>query len=169
MMTDFLSIYRAYKDRVYNQALRMLGNRQEAEEAVQDIFLRIYRGLSSFRGDAQLSTWIFRIAANVCINRRSRKIPPIQAIDDETMQQVIPDRDSNPGPDRVYEKRELRERIHRCLSLLPPKQSLVMVLYYYEGLQYREIAEIAGMPIGTVGTCLHQAKNALRTIIRKEL
>ena len=72
-MEDFTKIFYEYKDKVYNQALRMLGSTQEAEEASQDTFLRIYKGLSGFRGDAKLSSWIFRINANVCMSKWKQK------------------------------------------------------------------------------------------------
>ena len=80
--TDFRQILETYRDKVYNQAYRMLGNREEAEEATQDIFLRIHRSLGDFRGESKLSSWIYRITANACISRLRKKQLKTSSLDE---------------------------------------------------------------------------------------
>lgn len=167
-MEDFPSIYTAYKDRVYNQAFCMLGSPHETEEAVQDIFLRIYNGLPKFRGDAKLSTWIYRIAANVCINRWKRRKHTHLSLDDDYVHKQAVASHVMPSSDACYESKEFQQRVRKCLSQLKPDYSLVVTLHYFEGLRYKEIAQIADIPIGTVSTNLHHAKKALRSLLKKE-
>ena len=168
-MEDFTKIFYEYKDKVYNQALRMLGSTQEAEEASQDTFLRIYKGLSGFRGDAKLSSWIFRINANVCMSKWKQKKSISSSIEDEAVMQQISKQYSLPAADTSYENAEFREKVQECISELPPEYSLVVTLYYFEDMSYDDIARIADIPVGTVGTYLHRAKTALKSILVKEL
>lgn len=166
-MEDFTKIFYEYKDRVYHQALRMLGSREDAEEAVQDIFLRIYKGLPGFRGDSKLSSWIFRIAANVCIAKWKQKKGLYSSIDDESVQHDVAHVSVHPSCDELYENKEFSERVHQCISRLQPEYSAVITLYYFEGMGYEEISSIMNIPVGTVGTYLHRAKQVLRSILIK--
>ena len=147
----------------------MLGSHQEANDAVQDIFLRINKGLCNFREESKISTWIYKIATNVCLRQCKKKKHLFNSIDEEYIQKLISEQHSHPPVDTVYEKKELHKVVLRCISKLPPKYRVVILLYYYEELSYEEIADIVDIPVGTVGTNLHLAKNALRTIMKKEL
>ncbi len=166
-MEDFTQIFYEYKDRVYNQALRMLGSPQEAEEAAQDTFLRIYKGLSGFRGDAKLSSWIFRIAANVCISRWKQRKELASSMDDEYIEQEASKQHFIPAADVSLENAEFHERIRDSVARLQPEYSLVITLYYFEEMSYDEIARIAAIPVGTVGTYLHRARNELKSMLKR--
>lgn len=168
-MEDFTQIFYTYKDRVYNQVFRMLGSPQDAEEAVQDVFLRVYKGLSEFRGDAKISSWIFRIATNVCISKWKQRKGDSSSIEDEVIQSQVMKQHYTPAPDVQFEKEENRKKILESIAKLSPEYSSVVTLYYFEEMSYEEIAQITDIPMGTVGTYLHRAKNDLKNILRREL
>ena len=178
MGEDFRSLLAAYQDRVYNQAFRMLGNREEAEEAAQDVFLRIYRSLDDFRGESKLSSWIFRITANVCISRLRKKQLEVASLDEPvesgegTMAQMIPD--DRPDPEQQYESQETAEIIRAQVRRLPPEWAQAISLHHYQGMSYEEVAEVMGIPRATVATYILRgrrqlAKQLTATVGRDEL
>jgi RNA polymerase sigma-70 factor (ECF subfamily) len=159
----FSTIVDRHKDRAMTLAVRMLGNREEAEEVVQDAFLRAFRGLDQFRGDAKFSTWFYRILHNLCFTRISRRRGSAERIDDHEGQ----DLESMVSPDDVgiqeqMESDELRRLVGEQIEMLPPKLKSAVVLFYLEGSSYEETAEILNIPVGTVKTYLHRGRNLLR-------
>ncbi|MFC1614217.1 RNA polymerase sigma factor [Gemmatimonadota bacterium] len=178
MGEDFRSLLAAYQDRVYNQAYRMLGNREEAEEAAQDVFLRIYRSLDDFRGESKISSWIFRITANVCISRLRKKQLEISSLDEPvesgetTMAEMIPD--NQPDPGQQYESQETAEIIRAQVRRLHPDWAQAISLHHYQGMSYDEVAEVMGIPRATVATYILRgrrqlAKQLTATVGRDEL
>jgi RNA polymerase sigma-70 factor (ECF subfamily) len=162
---EFQKLVSDYTERVYNHAYRMLGNREDAEEAANDIFLRIYRGLNSFRGDAAISTWIWRITSNVCLSRRSRVRIVTEPLDSVEGEGRFESTEIPPADSRV-ETEENRERIARCIAALPEQEAGVITLFYLQELDYREIAEAMQMPTGTVATHLHRGRERLRKMMQ---
>ena len=167
-MQDFNWIYDEYADAVYNHCWRMLNNAQDAEEAAQDTFLNIYRNLENYRGDSKLSTWIYRITANVCLSRLRKKKLPSDSLDD-VQDQGVQFADDTPQPDRIMEESELREQLGRLMQKLAPQYRQVVTFFYFQGLSYDEIADITGVPSGTIGSAIHRAKTQLKNLLVKEM
>jgi RNA polymerase sigma-70 factor (ECF subfamily) len=164
----FNALVEQYSERIYNHAYRMLGSREDAEEAAADVFLRIHIGLSGFRGDAQPSTWIWRITNNVCLSRRAKKrietthFDPDESQDDPRLAQ----NDSN--PEDLFIRQELRENLARLIFELPDQEAAAISLFYLDGMTYEEIATILRVPAGTVATALHRGRERLRMRMLKE-
>lgn len=162
---SFQSLVEQFGERVYNQALRILGNREEAEEATQDVFVRIWQALPKFRGDAKISTWIWRITTNVCISRRNKKTADHISFDDENKHSSIAIEDRSGNPWQQYVAREEQVQLEHLISRLPVEEAAAITLFYLEGLDYKEIADVMQLPIGTVATKLHRGRERLRQII----
>jgi RNA polymerase sigma-70 factor (ECF subfamily) len=166
----FGEIVELYKDRVYHVCFRMLGNKQEAEDAAQEAFIRAYMNISSFNQDLKFSTWIFRIATNLCIDRIRKKKPDyyldaeVAGTDGLTMYSQIAS--DAPLPEKELESQELQETIQQEILKLPEKYRSAIVLKYIEELSLNEISEILDLPLGTVKTRIHRGREALRKQLR---
>src|SRR4029079_15861385 len=159
----FQELVDRYKDLVFALIARTVQNRARAEELAQDVFLRVHRGLPYFRGEARLSTWIYRIVANVCLQDHG-KPAATESLDD--------DRRSRPASgttDRQFGDLELRDRLEKAIARLPANYRLVIAAHYWDGVQYEELAEAMGLPLGTVKTQLHRAKQQLRRTLETDL
>ena len=162
----FEELVRTYQHRVFGIALRMLGNAAEAEEIAQEAFLRAYRALAEFRGDAKLSTWLYAIASRLCLNRlASGERSMIRQGEDSVMR--LP-HDAG-GPDAVLEQTELEAALHRAIAELPDERRIVVVLRDLEGLSYEEIAAALDLPTGTVRSRLHRARLDLKDKLERFL
>ena len=168
----FDEIVRAHQDRVYSFCARMLSDREEALDASQDVFLAAYRNMESFRGDAALSTWLLRIAANRCLNRirqrkstAARESPWPDAGEDGDGPVFQPATPEGQGPDRVAENRETGAILSKALGRLDPGTRSMVLLSDVEGFSYDEIAELENVPVGTVKSRLHRARMALRRML----
>jgi RNA polymerase sigma-70 factor (ECF subfamily) len=146
-----------YKNLVYGMVWRMVTDRSQTDDLAQEVFLKVYRGLPYFRGDARLSTWIFRIVANVCTQARGRRTAEVPGL--------APVRE--PGShDVAFADFELRERLDKAIAQLPENYRLLIAAHYLEGVQYEALAEALNMPIGTVKTHLYRAKRRLRELLQ---
>jgi len=155
----FAELIDRYKARIFHTTLRILGNREDAEEAGQDTFLRAYRGLESFREEATFSTWIYRICVNTCLNLlESRKRFKAQKIE-STPAAELPYIES---PELGFADEDLRERILAVIETLPVKYRTVLVLFHVQHLAYQEIVEIVQLPMSSVKTHLFRARAMLR-------
>ncbi len=155
---------------VYNLTLRMVGNREDAEEAAQDVFVRAYRSLDRFRGDSRFSTWLYRIAVNVSLSsaRRSRRDLSTTSLsepedDEDGLPMQLPDPSADPA--EQFEQAEFRDQVRKMVAALPPIYSAVISMYHMQSLSYDEIAEALELPIGTVKARLFRARTALRKLI----
>ena len=146
----FQRLYGRYADRVFRYALTLLRDRHLAEEVVQETMVAVWRGAGSFKGGSQVSTWIFGIARNQAHALRRREARGAREPEEPL---VLPD---PAGP------LEREGRVLAALEGLPPEQREVVVLAFYEGLSYREIAELLGVPEGTVKSRMYFAKRKLR-------
>ncbi|WP_227395918.1 RNA polymerase sigma factor SigW [Jeotgalibacillus aurantiacus] len=166
----FGEIVELYKDRVYHVCFRMLGNRHEAEDIAQEAFIRAYTNIHTFDIDRKFSTWIFRIATNLCIDRIRKKKPDyyldaeVAGTEGLTMYSQV--ESDEPLPEDEVESMELQESIQKEISLLPDKYRSVIVLKYIEELSLKEISEILDLPLGTVKTRIHRGREALRKQLR---
>lgn len=156
--TSFEVLVERYSPRIYSLAYRFLNDKGEAEDAVQEVFIRVYRALPKSKLDLAFKPWIYKIATNECINR-SRRRRESAAITTEALEGV-PDGASSPQ-DEFLEK-ELREILTGAIARLPKRYRRVVLLRYMEGFSFREIAETLGIPEGTAKTFFSRAKEMLR-------
>ena len=147
-----------YQDRVYDLAYRITGHHADAQDAAQESFVKAYRSLRTFRGDASFSTWLHRIAVNAALDAVRRR-PPASPAPDERAGASL-----DPLADRA-ERVEARERIHRAIAALPLEQRVVVTLRDVQGWSYEEIAAIVEIPIGTVRSRLARGREALRAAL----
>jgi RNA polymerase sigma-70 factor (ECF subfamily) len=152
-------LYHRYKRRVFGLAHRIAGA-ADAEEVAQDVFVRIFRGLSKFRGDSALGTWIYRLSVNSALShvtRRKRNCEPEDALA------------AIPAPAAPESDPSMRERLAAALDALPPGYRAVLVLHDMEGLSHDECAEILGCRVGTSKSQLHKARAKMRELLGPEL
>ena len=149
-------LYHQFKRRVFGMAHRIVGP-MDAEEVAQEVFVRVFRGLANFRGDSQLSTWIYRLTVNAALShlaRRGRR----QEVSDEN----IPDM---PAAPEVERDPGLAARIEACLQQLPPGYRAILVLHDVEGLSHEECAAILECRVGTCKSQLHKARGRMRELL----
>jgi RNA polymerase sigma-70 factor (ECF subfamily) len=152
-----------YKDLIFAVIARAVQDPGRAEELAQDVFLRVHRGLPYFRGEARLSTWIYRVVANVCAQSPTRPSAPV-SLDDDRSAPITPS-----GPDRQFADIELRDRLEKAIARLPGQQRLLIAAHYLQGVRYEDLAEALRLPLGTVKTHLYRAKRQLRHLLETEL
>jgi RNA polymerase sigma-70 factor (ECF subfamily) len=160
----FKDLVDRYKDLVFALIARTVQDRSRAEDLAQDVFLRIHRGLPYFRGEARLSTWIYRIVANVCLHEQTRP-PAAESLDDERTRA----RATTSKTDRQFGDLELRDRLEKAIARLPANYRLLVAAHYLDGVQYEDLADALQLPLGTVKTQLHRAKQQLRRLLETEL
>ena len=162
----FSEVVARYKAKIYNYVYRMTGSADDAEDLTQEVFIRMYTSIDTFRGQSSLNTWLFRIAGNLCIDRfrRTKHRTPAYSLDeplgDEAQAQEVAD--ETYAPHRLLENIEMAEQIQAALSKLPEKLRATLLLHDIEGLPYEEIAQISGCPLGTVKSRLFNARMQLR-------
>ena len=152
------AFYEKYRRRVFSLIARIVGA-QEAEELTQEVFLRAFRGLEKFRGDAQLSTWMYRLAVNAALSHATRTQARQKRDLGEEALMALPAEDA-PATDP-----RLRARLERALADLPAGYRAVLVLHDVEGLQHEEIASILGCRVGTSKSQLHKARAKMREML----
>ena len=161
--TAFAELVDRYKDLVYGLIYRMVSDRSLADDLSQEVFLKIHRGLPYFRGEARLSTWIFRIVQNVCVQARGGRRH------EESLDGSVGDRPrrEHGSVDGAFGGIEDRDRLDKALAQLPPNYRLLVVAHYVRGVQYDALAEALNVPLGTVKTHLYRAKRRLRELLEK--
>jgi RNA polymerase sigma-70 factor (ECF subfamily) len=160
----FRELVDRYKDLVFALVSRSAIDRSRVDDLAQDVFLRIHRGLPYFRGEAKLTTWIYRIVLNLLSQesekrRGSREV----ALDTE-----IPAHEPR-ADDRAMSELELRDRLEKALARLPANYRLLIAGHYLHDVKYEDLAEALDIPVGTVKTHLHRAKKQLRALLETEL
>jgi len=169
----FADLVDLYKDKIYHLAYRMLGNRQEAEDVVQETFLRVYRSLERYDESMKFSTWIYRIGTNLSIDRL-RKRKATYSLDAE----VAPDGEGTdwhgmlaseePTPEGQVLLSETQRRIREAIETLPKKYKSVVVLKYLHDMSLQEIGDVLDMPVTTVKTRVHRGREFLRKKLESE-
>ena len=170
----FNELVRLYEAKVFHLVLRMIGDRAEAEDVAQEVFITVFKSIDGFRGDAKLSTWLYRVATNHCKNRikylgrRARgqkqvfdELSERDAIESATMQTSA----TVPRPDEAVEGRQTEHIVQRALGLIDDEHRELIVLRDLEGLSYEEIQGITGLAEGTVKSRLHRARVALKNAV----
>ncbi|WP_458415151.1 RNA polymerase sigma factor SigW [Schinkia sp. CFF1] len=166
----FSEIVDLFKDKVFQLCYRMVGNRHDAEDIAQEAFIRAYININSYDLNRKFSSWLYRIATNLSIDRLRKKKPDffldaeIEGTEGLTMYSQIPSDD--PQPEEMVESLEFQEWIQQGIDELPVMYRSVIVLKYIEELSLKEIGEILDLPIGTVKTRIHRGREALRKRLR---
>ena len=159
----FGELVHRYESKVYSLALKMLRNPEDAEDVLQDTFLRAYRGIKSFQGDSTFSTWIYRITANSALMRLRRKHLPTVSIDDADERETpINIADWAPGPVEQLLNQETQQAMNQAIESLPPEFRQVFVLRDIEELSNSEVAEILDLSVAAVKSRLHRARLKVR-------
>lgn len=160
-----------YQNKVYALAFRYMGNEDDAYDMAQETFIKAYRSLRSFKGDSSFSTWIYRIATNVCldeIRRRKRRVTPLSldeplaTLDGDEVEREVADESLN--PEQIYEQKEFSETVQLLLDDMKPEHKIAIVLRDMMELSYEEIASVLNCSIGTVKSRINRA----RTIFQKK-
>jgi RNA polymerase sigma-70 factor, ECF subfamily len=162
----FEELVMTYQHRVFGVALRMLGNRAEAEEVAQEAFVRAHRALGDFRGDAKLSTWLYAITSRLCLNRLASGERRMARQGEDALLRLS---DAGPRPDAALERRELETALGRAIAELPEDRRIVVVLRDLEGLSYEEIAQVLELELGTVRSRLYRARADLKEKLERFL
>jgi RNA polymerase sigma-70 factor, ECF subfamily len=157
----FEMLVRRHEKTIFNLVYRMLSDYDEAAEVSQEVFLSAYRAIGQFRGDANFSTWLYRIALNHTSTRRKTLIRRQQR--NVAIEDTEPVRDLQPGPAETMEKKEIRERVQRALNSLEPDDATVILLRDLQDIPYEEVARLLEIPVGTVKSRLHRARQALKS------
>lgn len=161
---------------VYNLSLRITGSREDAEDCVQEAFVRAFRRLHSFRGEAAFSTWLYRVALNVAADtarKRARAPLAASALAAGDPDEPAPDlaeiearaEVAVPGPEKLLEAQARRQAVLQAVRRLPEHHRTVVVLYDLQGLSYQEIARITGTRVGTIKSRLNRARLALKELL----
>jgi RNA polymerase sigma-70 factor (ECF subfamily) len=159
---DFRSLHDEFRPRVLRYATRLVGE-AEAEDVTQSVMLKVNQGLSGFRGDSSVSTWIYRIATNVALDKlRNKAIQPHAEPGDDFDEQDLPPAARTPSCEAVAIRAEMSACIHEFVARLPENYKTVMTLSELEGFTNGEIAAILGLTLDTVKIRLHRAREKLR-------
>ncbi len=177
----FEQLVRLYQDRVFALSYRMIGNRQEAEDLAQEVFMTLHRAIGSYRGEGRFYTWLYRIASNTCKNRikylRGRHFHRSVPVD-ETPEAQAPAGEAGPGvplqsrvhgPEAMTEGNRLEAAVQQELAALEPEHRLLIILRDVQGLSYQEILRITGLQEGTLKSRLHRARVALKDRLKEHL
>jgi RNA polymerase sigma-70 factor (ECF subfamily) len=159
----FQALVERHRSMVYRVAYQFAGNHHDAEDIAQDVFIKVYRSLDRFRQDAQLTSWMYRIVMNACIDHRRRQRSAIAApFGDEAEHRMLNTPEDTPGPeDRAYAG-ELGQVLESEIRRLPNGQRIVFIMRHHQGMKLCEIAEALGLAEGTVKRQLHAAVHRLR-------
>ena len=164
---SFNELIRRWERPIYALAYRQIGREEDARDVCQETFLRAYRALKGFRGQAKFSSWLYRIAINLCRDwmRRERRTPVMQAPEDVDLMELAAAREPAESIEDRIARNDLSRAVERAMAVLPDEQRAAIVLKEYHGLTFQEIADLVGCPLSTVKTRLYQGL----TVLRREL
>ncbi len=164
----FEQLVTAYERKVYALALRSTGSEADAADLTQEVFLRAWRSLNSFRGDSTVSTWLYRITMNICIDfSRKKSLQLVPLADEEGNELPLPDRRTTNSPEAALENQELSRELNTALKQLTPEHRQAILLRDVSGLTYQEIGRMLALEEGTVKSRLARARRNLRNILIK--
>jgi len=172
----FTALVKAYERRVFALVLRMIGNPAEAEDLAQEVFVQVFKAIGSFRRESKLSTWIYRIAINLCKNRS--KYLRVRHTSEQDPLDAQPERAPSEGsrphsdiarPDEMASGKQVERIVQHAITQLEPSFRECLILRDVEDLSYEEIGEITGLPAGTVKSRIHRARAQLRDMVEQAL
>ena len=174
----FLELVQLYQVRVYKLVLRMVGRPDEAEDMAQEVFVQVFKAVATFRGDSKLSTWIYRIAVNLCKNRlkyltrrKSEVQDEYEAAEEKAELGVargVTTSDLS-RPDQLVEGYQLERIVESAIAEMDPDFREILVLRDIEDLSYEELSQITGLADGTVKSRLHRARAMLKAAVERKL
>lgn len=176
--TAFNELVLTYERRVFSLVFRMLGRRDEAEDLSQEVFVQVFKAIDQFRGDSKLSTWIYRIAVNLCKNKTKylARRHTGQQDDIDAMADRVPfsaAKGVSVGdvgrPDELVEGMQMEAVVKRAIAQLEPDFRQALILRDVEDMSYEEIAAVTGLPDGTVKSRIHRARGQLRALVEKAM
>jgi RNA polymerase sigma-70 factor (ECF subfamily) len=155
---------------IYALAYRVIGREEDARDVCQEAFLRAYRALPGFKGEAKFSSWLYRITLNLCRDwiRRQRRAPVTQMPEDVDLLEVAAAAGPRESIEDLVARRELSAVVEEAMTLLPPEQRTAIVLKEYHGMTFQEIADLQGCPLSTVKTRLYQGLSVLRRHLERQ-
>ena len=164
---SFNELIHRWERPIYALAYRQLRREEDARDICQETFLRAYRALPGFRGQAKFSSWLYRIALNLCRDwmRRERRTPLVQTPEDVDLMDLAAAHEPTESIEDRIARNDLSRAVERAMTLLPEEQRTAIVLKEYQGLTFQEIADLLGCPLSTVKTRLYQGL----TVLRREL
>lgn len=167
----YAEIIDRYSGKVYSTAYSYTHSQEESRDLVQEILIKIYNNLSSFKEDARFSTWLYRIAVNSCIDwsrkKKSKAIMTAISFEETNILEIITT--DSEGPEELLLKQENKEAVRNAVGDLPEIYKTVLVLYYFEELQVQEICNILDTPRKTIETRLYRAKKILKSILTQKI
>jgi len=169
-VSAFTKLVNQYSEQVLRLAYRIVSSREDAEDIAHKVFIKVYKGINQFRGDASFSSWLYTIVKNTCYSHLRKKRPEMVSLDEEA---DFINSISITYPENTHEtidtKVDFQMVVMECLKKLPPKYNIAIQLFFYQQLRYVEIAEILQIPLSTVKTHLHRALKLLRKEVLKNL
>ena len=155
---------------IYALAYRVIGREEEARDVVQETFLRAFRGLRNFRGQAKFSSWIYRIALNLCRDwiRRERRAPIAPVPEGVDLVELAAEREPAESIEELVARNDMSRVVARAMARLPEEQRTAIILKEYHGMTFQEIADLQGCPLSTVKTRLYQGLSVLRRQLERE-
>lgn len=166
------ALVKEYEKNVYNLALRMTGNSEDAADMAQEAFIKAYNSLTAFRGDSKFSVWLYRIVSNVCLDflrSRSRKQTVSLSTENDEGEEVELDiADETHSPEQLLDRSLTRDAVRRGLAALPPDHREILLLREIQGLSYEEIADVLGLEAGTVKSRIFRARKKLCSFLIKD-
>ena len=166
---SFNELIRRWERPIYALAYRQLRREEDARDVCQETFLRAFRALHGFRGQAKFSSWLYRIALNLCRDwmRRERRTPVVQTPEDVDLMELAAAREPSESIEDRVARNDLSRLVERAMTLLPEEQRTAIVLKEYHGLTFQEIADMIGCPLSTVKTRVYQGLAVLRRELAK--
>ncbi|MCX6142742.1 MAG: sigma-70 family RNA polymerase sigma factor [Ignavibacteriales bacterium] len=158
-----------HKDKAMTLAFRMLKNREEAEEALQDAFVRAFHALPRFEWKASFSTWLYRIVYNVCATSLGKRSAAEHVSLNDEDEQSLDVPSEEPAPDAAYESREIRDAVTEEIERLPENYAGILTLFFVNDQSYEQIVEVTGLPLATVKVRLFRGRLMLRDAVAKRL
>jgi RNA polymerase sigma-70 factor, ECF subfamily len=154
---------------IYALAYRTIGREEDARDVCQETFLRAFRALPGFRGQAKFSSWLYRIALNLCRDwiRRERRAPVVQPPEDVDLMELAAAAEPSESIEDLVARKDLSRIVEHAMAMLPEEQRTAIVLKEYHGLTFQEIADLVGCPLSTVKTRLYQGLSVLRRELAK--
>lgn len=169
----FEQLIEGYQRKIFNIALRMVGNYDDASDLAQEVLIRIYKSIGGFKEQSSFSTWVYRITTNVCLDdirkKKNKKVISLDEeikLDDGEMPRQLESDDA--GPLELAERKELKKAVSRAINSLSEEHRLVVVLRDIQGFSYEEIAKAIKCPEGTVKSRINRARQALKNILKND-
>ena len=161
-----------YQKNVYNLALRMTGDPEDAADMAQEAFIKAYSSLSGYRGDSKFSVWLYRIVSNVCLDflraKKRRQTGSLSVTDDDGEDTELDIADESKSPERIFERTMTRDAVRRGLAALTPEYRQILILRELQGMSYEEIAEVLGLESGTVKSRIFRARKKLCAFLLRD-